>query len=192
VVGVDVARSGADQTVLALRSGWVIEELRRTHLEDTMMTTGRVRGILNARGGMRASVDVIGLCAGVVDRLREQRYPVEPFNAAEGTRRKDSSGELGFSNVRSAAWWGLRELLDPATGEQIALPPDDLLVGDLTAPHWRVLSSDRIQVESKDDLHKRLGRSTVTGDAVVQAFWSRSRASSFGGMLAATTPIWSD
>jgi hypothetical protein len=48
VVGVDVARSGADQTVLALRSGWVVEELRRTHLEDTMITTGRVRGLLDA------------------------------------------------------------------------------------------------------------------------------------------------
>jgi hypothetical protein len=191
VVGVDVARSGANQTVLALRAGWVVEELRRTHLEDTMMTTGRVRGILDARHGMRASVDVIGIGAGVVDRLREQRYPVEAFNAAEGTRRKDRSGELGFTNVRSAAWWALRELLDPATGEPVALPPDDLLIGDLTAPHWRVLSGGRIQIETKDDLRKRLGRSTDSGDAVVQAFWSRSRVGSFGGMYMATTRIWS-
>jgi hypothetical protein len=191
VVGVDVARSGADRTVLALRSGWVIEELRRTHLEDTMMTTGRVRGILDTRPGMRASVDVVGIGAGVVDRLREQRYPVEAFNAAEGTRRKDRSGELGFSNVRSAAWWALRELLDPATGEPVALPPDDLLIGDLTAPHWRVLSGGRIQIESKDDLRKRLGRSTDTGDAVAQAFWSRNRIGSFAGMQMATTRIWS-
>jgi hypothetical protein len=191
VVGADIARSGADQTVLALRAGWVIEELRHTHLEDTMMTTGRIRGLLDARHGMRASVDVIGIGAGVVDRLREQRYPVEAFNAAEGTRRKDRSGELGFTNVRSAAWWAMRELLDPATGDPVALPPDDLLIGDLTAPHWRVLSGGRIQIESKDDLRKRLGRSTDTGDAVVQAFWSRSRVGSFAGMHMATTRIWS-
>jgi hypothetical protein len=85
----------------------------------------------------------------------------------------------------------MRELLDPATGEPVALPPDDLLIGDLTAPHWRVLSGGRIQVESKDDLRKRLGRSTDTGDAVVQAFWSRSRVGSFAGMQMATTRIWS-
>jgi hypothetical protein len=127
-------------------------------------------------------VDVIGIGAGVVDRLREQRMAVEPFNAAEGTTRKDSSGELGFSNVRSQAWWELRELLDPAGGEPVALPPDDMLTGDLTAPHWRVLSGGRIQIESKDDIRKRLGRSTDSGDAVVQAFWSRSRAGSFGGL----------
>jgi hypothetical protein len=83
----------------------VVEELRRTHLEDTMMTTGRVRGILDARPGMRASVDVIGIGAGVVDRLREQRYPVEAFNAAEGTRRKDRSGELGFANCLTGEAW---------------------------------------------------------------------------------------
>jgi hypothetical protein len=182
VIGVDVARSGADRTVLALRSGWTVQELRHTHLEDTMATTGRVHGLLESWEGSKAIVDVIGIGAGVVDRLREQRMAVEPFNASEGTHRKDSSGELGFSNVRSQAWWELRELLDPASGQPVALPPDDMLTGDLTAPHWRVLSGGRVQIESKDDIKKRLGRSTDSGDAVVQAFWSRSRAGSFGGL----------
>jgi hypothetical protein len=197
VVGVDVARSGADRTVLALRHDWTTAELRRYHLEDTMATTGRVRGILDGWGAKpgsrdaRASVDVIGIGAGVVDRLRELHLPVEPFNASEGTKRKDSTGELGFTNVRSAAWWAMRELLDPTAGQPIALPPDDLLIGDLTAPHWRVLSGGRIQVESKDDIRKRLGRSTDSGDAVIQAYWSQGRTGRFGGMLAASTPITS-
>jgi hypothetical protein len=43
-------------------------------------------------------------------------------------------------------------------------------VGDLTAPRWKVGSAGRIQIESKDDIRKRLGRSTDAGDAVVQAF----------------------
>jgi hypothetical protein len=195
VVGVDVARSGADRTVLALRHAWTVAELRRYHLEDTMATTGRVRGILDAWGARpghrdaRASVDVIGIGAGVVDRLRELRLPVEAFNASEGTKRKDSSGELGFTNVRSAAWWAMRELLDPASGEPVALPPDDLLIGDLTAPHWRVLSGGRIQVESKDDIRKRLGRSTDSGDAVVQAYWSQGRVARFGGRQTAGAVI---
>jgi rubrerythrin len=54
------------------------------------------------------------------------------------------------------------------------LPPDDLLTGDLTTPHWRVMSGGRIQVESKDDIRKRLGRSTDDGDAVVMAMWPQS------------------
>lgn len=177
-VGVDVARSGEDKTVLALRFDGddlkAIAELRRYAKEDTMATTGYVAGVLNAHGG-RAVVDVIGIGAGVVDRLREQKLNVVAFNASEGTDRKDRSGELGFTNKRSAAWWNLREMLDPSNGDCVALPPDDLLTGDLTAPHWRVMSGGRIQVEAKEDIKERIGRSTDDGDATVQAFWSDSK-----------------
>jgi hypothetical protein len=85
--------------------------------------------------------------------------------------------ELGFVNKRSAARWNLRELLDPANNEDIALPPDDLLTGDLTAPHWRVMSGGKIQIESKDDIYKRIGRSTDDGDAVVMAFYQEPSTS---------------
>jgi hypothetical protein len=169
-VGVDVARSGEDKSVLALRFGNVITEIRANSLEDTMITTGRVVGVLTANKG-KAVVDVIGIGAGVVDRLRELKFEVIPFNASEKIDAKDSSGELGFLNHRAYAWWNLRELLDPSKGSTIALPPDDMLTGDLTAPHWTVTSSGKIQVESKDDIKKRIGRSTDYGDAVVMAFF---------------------
>jgi hypothetical protein len=169
-VGVDVARSGNDETVYALRYGKnAIKELRHRSKQDLMATTGEVVGILNLGG--EAVVDIIGLGAGVYDRLTEQGLKAVPFNASEGTDQKDSSGELGFVNKRSAGWWNLREMLDPANGEDLALPPDDLLTGDLTAPHWKVTSGGKIQVESKEDIGKRIGRSTDSGDAVVQAFW---------------------
>jgi hypothetical protein len=57
---------------------------------------------------------------------------------------------------------------------------DDLLIGDLTAPRWSVNSSGRIQIESKDDIRKRLGRSTDSGDAVVQAFFDQARTQGTG------------
>jgi len=170
-VGVDVARSGSDKTICALRHERFITELREGSRADTMAVTGQVAGILRAGGGY-AAVDVIGIGAGVVDRLREQGFEVLAFNAAAATPLLDSSRELGFANCRSAAWWTLRELLDPANGWQIALPPDDLLTGGLTSPRWRETSSGRIQVESKEQIRQRLGRSTDHGDAVIQAFWS--------------------
>jgi len=173
IVGVDVARGGEDKTVQALRSGPVITELRRTSKEDTMATAGRVKGVLNSRGG-QAIVDVIGIGAGVVDKLREDRMRVEGFNASASTKRLDKAREMGFTNKRAAAWWGMREALDPANDSNVALPPDDTLTGDLTAPHWKVMSGGKIRVESKDDIKARIGRSTDDGDAVVMAFWPRS------------------
>lgn len=172
VCGADVAREGSDQTVLALRFGDVLTELRRYSRQATTETTGRVTGVLSAHPGMRAVVDVIGVGGGVVDQLRELRKPVTAFNASNSYSGRDRSGELGFLNMRSAAWWRLRELLDPGFDPTIALPPDDQLTGDLTAGHWKVTAAGKIQIESKDEIRKRIGRSTDAADAVVMAFWS--------------------
>ncbi len=169
-LGCDIARSGEDKSVSALRFGPVVAELRAYSLEDTMETSGRIKGLLEKYPG-EAVIDIIGIGAGVFDNLREKGLNVIPFNAAEGTPQLDLSGELGFTNKRSAAWWQMRERLDPASGQNIALPPDDMLTGDLTAPHRRVVSGGRIQVESKDEIYKRLHRSTDYGDAVIMAFW---------------------
>lgn len=175
-VGVDVARGGSDKSTLALKAKWVVTELRTLDVSDTMIVTGEARALLRRHKSARAVVDVIGLGAGVFDRLREQGMPVEPFNAGEKTDRLDKSGEFGFVDTRSAAWWNMRELLDPDSGEPVALPPDDELIGDLTAPRWWATSGGKIKVESKDELRKpsRLGRSTDKADAVVMAFWEDS------------------
>ena len=169
-VGVDVARTGQDRTVLALRNGPVITELRRSVREDTMQTTGRVKAILDADSSCTAVVDVIGIGSGVVDRLREQHARVLAFNASRGSKARDSTREFGFANRRSEAHWALRTALDPSSDPDYCLPDDEMLLGDLSAPHWTVTSGGKIQVESKDDIRKRLGRSPDDGDAVVMAY----------------------
>jgi len=63
-----------------------------------------------------------------------------------------------------------------------ALPPDDDLIGDLTAPRWKIQSGGKIIIESKDDIKKRLGRSTDTGDSVVMAFSIDANADSYIGV----------
>ena len=46
------------------------------------------------------------------------------------------------------------------------------LTGDLTAPHWKVVSGGRIRVEEKEEDQKAPGPvSPDAGDAVVQAYW---------------------
>lgn len=197
-LGLDIADTGDDDTVIAVRFGNHIVEEQSGHADgtgirihptgDTMATVGRAGGVIegNAAQGRtladgtetviyrgKAIVDVIGIGAGVVARLKELygEERIVAFNAAKGTTRRDATGELGFTNTRSAAWWNMREMLDPGNEFDIAIPPNDRLIGDLTAPKYRVMSGGKIQVESKDDIKKRLRRSTDIGDAVVQSFW---------------------
>jgi hypothetical protein len=174
--GVDVATTGKDKTVIARRFSAVIAEIRHTSKEDTMETTGRVQAAVHGTNAMPI-IDVLNMGKGVVDRLRELGRPCVAFNASAGSKKRDSTGEFGFVNCRAAAWWNMRELLDPESLADVAIPPDDLLTGDLTTPKWKVMSGGNIQIESKDDIKKRIGRSTDDGDAVIQAFWEGERTS---------------
>ena len=54
--------------------------------------------------------------------------------------------------------WKFREALDPNSGLDIALPPDPELMADLAAPTWE-LTTRGIQIELKEKIIKRLGRS---------------------------------
>ena len=172
-VGVDVARSGDDFTILALNHGLRISEFRKYHYAMTDETTGHVCGVLSAHDGSYAVVDTDGLGAGVTDHARGRGFSVEAFHGGMTSERKDRTGELTFYNNRSEAWWRLREALDPMQdgGAVIELPDDDEMLGDLTSPHWKVDEKSRIKVEKKEEVQKRLGRSPDCGDATVYSFW---------------------
>lgn len=194
-IGVDVAYGGDDKATLAERAGDVITMLHGVVVHKDHMPTkviaAKAMEIHRLRGGLPV-VDVVGVGGGVVDDLRAteftpgHRFPVLPFSAGakaarDGVPLRDRSGVLRFPNLRSAAWWYLRELLDPANDSTIAIPPDDLipalrdtdssLMAELLAPTWDI-NGELIVVESKDELRKpeRLGHSTDWADAVVQAY----------------------
>jgi len=178
-LGVDVARAGGDSTVLAYRTGLAYTELETHDREDTMETTARVQAAVGRRPGTVPVVDSMGVGGGVVDRLRELDEPVLAYTGAAKSRMRSRDGEWGFNNTRSAAYWRTRELLDPAFDPALMLPPDDLLLADLTAPTWAVKTGrpPTIQIEPKDDLIKRLGRSPDRGDAVVMGLYDELLAS---------------
>jgi hypothetical protein len=172
VFSCDVARFGDDETAVCERIGHTIVQIERVGQQDTQTTALRLASRLNKYSGSLAIVDVVGVGAGVVDRLREEEREVIAFNSAAKTNQMDHSGEFSFPNTRSAAWWNLRELLDPSNpATNLALPPDDQLIGDLAAPRWRVASGAKITVEPKEETKKRLRRSPDSGDSVVMSLW---------------------
>lgn len=177
IFGVDVADTGTDSTVIATRMGDVITAIETHRGDDLMHTAGRVAALMHHPSYV-AVVDGSGVGAGVVARLREEGHRTVAFIASARAEAKDHNNEIGFLNTRAAAWWRMRELLDPAYHPTVALPDHDLLIGELCAPHWWMTSSGRIQIEPKDDIRSRLGRSTDHADAVIQAFFTPAGTSS--------------
>jgi hypothetical protein len=177
--GLDLARGGEDESVLGLTcADAVLDPIRPVEMTAPTMA-GRVRlELARMPGRPSVLVDADGLGAGYYDAIRDHADYLDrthAFHANAATKWRDYTGELRFANVRAAAWWALREELDPNHPDgppTLALPPDDLLTGDLTEPTWREGPGGRILIESKDEIRKRLGRSTDTGDAVVQARWA--------------------
>lgn len=176
-VGVDVADEGADESILALRYGnnLILDNLGNPEI---MTVAQRLLGIIDKEGGRGTIVvDGIGVGAGLVSRLKELTMRVVSFVAGAKAVKKingkevpllDATKTFGFADRRSAAWWNLREMLDPESGLDVGLPPSDTLTGDLTAPTWGEIPGSKIRVESKKDIRKRLRRSTNEGDAVIQ------------------------
>lgn len=172
-LGVDVGHEGEDKTVIATRKGHIVYPLEAWDHTTTVQTTRLVEARLDQHVRALAIVDGVGVGTGVVDSLRDHRRPVWSFVAGKSGRPyKDATGMLTFADLRSAAWWYAREMLDPSRNPTLALPDDDNLTADLTAPRWFEEKGGVIRVEAKKDIKKRLGRSTDYGDAVVQSLWA--------------------
>lgn len=168
--GVDPAYKGEDKTAIARQVGQVIEQVKSYPKQDLMETVGRITAVVDP--AIPVAIDVIGVGAGVYSRLEELAHHAIAVNVATKTDFKDASGKVSFFNLRSYVWWAIREALDPALGTNLALPPDDELTGDLTAPLWWYMSNGAIQVESKDDIRERIGRSPDKADAVCLAYYA--------------------
>lgn len=179
-LGVDVARGGKDQTVIAARhkipdqgyeSGtdlWF--DKLRMHPGKETPDGNAVAGLVIAerRDLAPVMIDVIGVGSSPYDILKNAGQDVYGINVAQGSTETDTSGMLTFFNLRSQLWWQMREALDPAANNGIALPDDPELLAELCAPRWK-LSGKEIKVESREEIIDRVGRSPDRASAVILA-----------------------
>jgi hypothetical protein len=95
------------------------------------------------------------------------------FKGNNASMKRTADGTFGFTNARTAALWAMREALDPGQegGSPIALPPDQELLGDLTAPTFKYVPRG-IEAEKAEDVKKKLGRSPDKGVAVIMSWWA--------------------
>jgi hypothetical protein len=175
-LGVDVAMEGADSTVLGPRHGATLAPLVRRKGKDTPDGQAVLALILaaGAGSGVKVLIDAIGIGKSAYDVAKGVIPGVTAVVVSKATAYSDPKvPNLKFANTRAAMMWHVRRLLDPEGGPEetrLALPPDRELAADLTAPRYKV-QVQGIAVESKDDIRKRIGRSTDAGDAVALACW---------------------
>jgi len=172
VWGVDVARFGDDRSALCKRKGNVVLEKVKTWQNlDTMQLAGTIvrewdQTEIDDRPH-EILVDVIGIGAGVVDRLDELGLPVRGVNVAESP-----SVDGTYMRLRDELWWRAREWF---AARDCAMPDDAALISELTSLTYDHTSAGKLVVESKKDAKKRGLRSPDLADAFVLTFGADDR-----------------
>lgn len=162
--GADIARMGRDETVVYRNRGGQFRLVYTAGKQDTMKTAGALAKILRSHGDnyVPMAIDMIGVGAGVYDRLVEQRLNVIGFDSGGSPFDKSR-----FMNRRAEVYWELREAME---NEEVDIDPlDDDLASQLQSIKWKLDSKGRIGIESKDEMKKRGLPSPDRADAVMFA-----------------------
>ncbi len=185
-VGGDMVRGGKDNFALAKRYGHWFDEILKipgVNVEDGPAAAGV---IVNALGNEKQigyiNIDVIGVGSSPYDSLRAIPAYAEITVGVNVSERSDYVSMsktdppkplFRMKNKRAEMYWRFREALDPEHGEDLALPPGNEIVADLCAAKYKVLAGGIIQIEPKDDIKKRIGRSPDEGEAVLLAYFNQ-------------------
>ncbi len=179
----DPAGGGADSAELCWRhGGWYAPLI--SEKGDTTADPATAFGHIMSRRRDNAPVVVDaggGYGGPIILRMKDNEIAHIMFNGAGSSHTTARGTKIKFANKRAESWWKFREELDPdqENGSCVALPPDPELKADLASVCYdpRALEVRGVyQMESKDDLRKRLGRSTGKGDAVVMCLSEGSAA----------------
>ena len=164
LLSVDISRFGKDKSVMSVVRGPVVEEFITWHgksLTDSADIVEQHADRLYTNrhvGPCKIVVDGVGLGAGLVDVLRKRGRGVVDYNGGHKSYKPEK-----YFNRRSQDFWRLRELLERGT---IALPRNEQLLEEALAHEWQTAPNGAIQILSKDDVRKQIGRSPDFFDAI--------------------------
>jgi hypothetical protein len=168
IVGVDVARFGHNEIVLAVRRGLDARRIEwKIYRElDTMQLASRVAELCNDLRirGLPVSavcVDSTGIGAGVYDRLQQMGYPAFEVNfGGSADSKKD------YLRKDAEMWGRMREWLK-AGG---SIPNDESLATQLTTREYDFNGKMQLYLQSKDELEEMQFESPDRADALACTF----------------------
>jgi len=162
VMGVDPARFGDDEAVIAFRQGRNADIIPWQKYKRCSITE---LAAFCAEAIERYQPDAVfvegdGVGGGVIDILKEQGFRVIEVTAGGSADNKDM-----YANRRTELWGKMRQWLPSAT-----LPKDGPLADDLAAPLYDYSLKGQIKLEPKDRMKRRGYASPNCGDALAVSF----------------------
>lgn len=172
VIGLDVARYGDDNSAFVHRKGNTAKVLKVVYGNSTMELAGQAKLFLKEYPSARIFIDVVGVGAGVYDRLKEQpdvSSRVYGVNNAGKPRQEED-----YINIRIESWANVRNWLKDAILEKHEG------FYQLAHPKYKINSNGKMQLESKEDMKKRGVPSPDVGDALALTLSKATEGSNLG------------
>jgi phage terminase large subunit len=160
VLGIDVAREGDDKSVIFPRQGLAAFPPTIMRNAKSLEGAGAVSLKKQNWGSDAEFIDNTGgFGGGWIDQL------VQLGHSPVGIHFAGSANDPRYANKRAEMWFLMAEWVKSGG----ALPNIPELVGELTTPTYS-FKSDRLLIEPKEDIKKRLGRSPDLADALALTF----------------------
>ncbi len=188
--GVDVARYGGDETVIAQNVDGSITLPVTFRGQSLMTTVGKAVQLYRKavaeypiyHGKIFVNIDDCGLGGGVTDRLEEvkqeeklNRMVIVPVNAA-GKVPEEAVGDSKekacdmYDDMTTYLWGTVKEKL---LLEELHLPNDNDLAAQLSCRKYRLTSRGKMRLESKEEMKKRGIPSPDRADAVALSCYEK-------------------
>lgn len=160
VLGLDCARFGDDRSVLFPRQGRAAFKPKVFRNLNTMDLASQTALVINKWQPDATFVDVASFGAGVVDRLHQLGFPVI------GVDFGGKALKPRYFNRRAEMWCEMADWLKGGG----CIPDDAELIAELVAPKYWVADENKLQLEKKKDVKKRLGLSPDLADGLALTF----------------------
>jgi len=172
-IGVDVARFGDDQSIVAARRGNHVWPLWRWQHKRTTETAGKVAAIANHIGADEILVDDIGVGGGVTDILvdADLKADVVGVNVGERPDKPDL-----YANCRTELWYKMRDWVQDSG----RIPGSRGILPALTAQKYEFSKAGgQLKLVSKEKTKKALGKSPDEADAIMLTFYEGARLDAY-------------
>lgn len=200
-LGVDVARTGMDSTVLTYGirtdSGeHFVKGIEEHNQEDTMQTVSRILALNQKIDFDKIIIDTNGLGAGVTDRMKEAKREgrvraeilgfmggqssVQEFKRQNAPDKREIRNR--FLNTKSEAYFKLRGLFEEG---RITIPKHPKLIDQLHKMKWELTTNEKIRIldpgESEKDTAEQ--KSPDFADSLCYFCWEGTKPPLITGFI---------
>lgn len=159
VAGLDIAGGGADETVLTIGRGGIIQLIVATNKVRKREIAEWAEGYLVQYEVQAVAVDTNGLGAGVAEELEDLDFYVMRVHTGSAADDQDK-----YTSNRDELWCEMREAFENFA---VSVPNHEVLIGELTTikAEWHHGRNGRVKVESKKEMKARGIKSPDTADS---------------------------